>query len=493
MSAYKALEERFARLASLGHALAILSWDRSVMMPRGSNGGRGDALAAIEVLAHDLLVDPAVGDLLAAAAEDEFENDWQRANLAEMRRAHVRAAAVPGALVGALAKATSQCEMVWRTTRGKGAFAAIEPDLAEVVRLTREVAAAKAAALELDPYDALLDDFQPGLRRAEIDPIFEQLASALPPRLDAILGRQGKPIRPHGPFSIAHQRQLATLLMGRLGFDFERGRLDESAHPFCGGNPDDIRMTTRWDEHDALSGLMGVLHETGHALYEAGLPAAWRFQPVGRSGGMAMHESQSLLVEMQACRTPAFISYLGRLLREAYGHDPGLEDTNLEHIYHHVEPGLIRVDADEVTYPLHIILRYRLEQALVGGTLEVADLPAAWNEGMRELLGIVPPDDTLGCLQDIHWPDGAFGYFPSYSLGALLAAQFFAAAERDLPDLHADLARGVFGDLLSWLRSHVHSRARSVSLERVVVDATGAPVATDAFLTHLDRRYLAAG
>lgn len=489
MQAYDALERRFARLAALGHALSVLSWDRSVMMPHGANVGRGDALAEIEVMAHELLVDPSVAALLADADATPPADPWQRANLQEMHRAHVRATAVPSDLVGALARATSRCEMTWRVARPDADFALLRDELAEVVDLTREVAQAKAAALGLDPYDALLDDFQPGLHRAQIDPIFAQLQGALPPRLEAILGRQETPMRPEGPFRSEQQREIAIMLMGRLGFDFNHGRLDESAHPFCGGNPDDIRMTTRWDEADVVTGLMGVLHETGHALYEAGLPFEWRHQPVGRSGGMALHESQSLLIEMQACRTAAFIGHLGMEMRRVFGDKPALADANLERLYHHVERGLIRVEADEVTYPLHIILRYRLEQALIGGGLEVRDLPEAWNALMAELLGVTPPDDGVGCLQDIHWPAGAFGYFPSYSLGAMLAAQLFEAAARELTDIERELREGDFKPLLDWLRTHVHRRARSVPFEQLVTDATGAALGTDAFLRHIDRRY----
>ena len=217
--------------------------------------------------------------------------------------------------------------------------------------------------------------------------------------------------------------------MAQMGFDFERGRLDESAHPFCGGVPDDIRLTARYEAADVTSGLMAILHETGHALYNAGLPRVWRHQPVGEARGYAVHESQSLLVEMQVCRSPAFLHYLAPLLAETFGRDdPALSADNLYRRAIHVERGFIRVDADEVTYPLHVILRYRLEKALLEGDLEVADLPGAWNEGMRELLGLTPPDDRVGCLQDIHWSVGAIGYFPCYTLGALMAAQLFEAA-----------------------------------------------------------------
>ncbi|TVQ33735.1 MAG: carboxypeptidase M32 [Geminicoccaceae bacterium] len=489
MSAYATLERRFERLSAIGHALSILSWDRSVMMPTGANAGRGDSMAGLEVMAHELLADPVVADLLAEAEAAPPDEPWARANLAEMRRAHIRATAVPAGLVGALAKATSRCEMTWRRARPAADFQALAAELAEVVSLTRATAAAKGEALGLDPYDALLDDYQPGVHRSHIDTIFAELAEALPQHLARIVERQVPPRKAAITFPAAQQRDLALDLMAKVGFDFEQGRLDESAHPFCGGNPDDIRMTTRWDERDVATGLMGVLHETGHALYEAGLPAAWRHQPVGRAGGMVLHESQSLLIEMQACRSPAFIGYLGHRLRLSFGDDTALGADNLLRLYHHVEPGLIRVDADEVTYPLHIVLRYRLEQDLIGGRIEVADLPEAWAAGMAELLGVKPPDDGVGCLQDIHWPVGAFGYFPSYSLGALLAAQLFQAAERAIPDLDTQLAKADFAPLLAWLRHHVHGRARSVPFEQLVEDATGAPLGTSAFLAHLDRRY----
>ncbi|MEO1092480.1 MAG: carboxypeptidase M32 [Pseudomonadota bacterium] len=490
MSAYEALERRFERLSALGHALSILSWDRSVMMPTGSNAGRAEAMANLEVMAHELLAEPVVDDWLADAEATPPASAWARANLAEMRRAHRRATAVPAELVGALARATAACEMTWRTARPSGDFAALQSGLAEVVELTRAVAEAKGEALGLAPYDALLDDYQPGLHRSRIDPLFDELAAALPPRIERILERQRPPLQPSSAFDAASQRVVATELMQRLGFDFGRGRLDESAHPFCGGNPDDVRMTTRWDESDAATGLMGVLHETGHALYEAGLPAEWVHQPVGRAAGMVAHESQSLLIEMQACRSPAFVTHLAGVLASRFGDDPALAPTNLIRLYHHVERGFVRVDADEVTYPLHIVLRYRLEQALMSGDLAVADLPEAWNEAMRDLLGVTPPDDRLGCLQDIHWPVGAFGYFPSYSLGALVAAQLFEAAERAIDGLDAALAAAEFAPLVDWLRANVHGRARSVPFEQLLVDATGSGVGTAAFLRHVDRRYL---
>jgi carboxypeptidase Taq len=279
--------------------------------------------------------------------------------------------------------------------------------------------------------------------------------------------------------------------MRAIGFDFERGRLDISHHPFCGGSAGDIRITTRYDEADFTSSLMGVLHETGHAMYEAGLPEAWRYQPVGGALGMAIHESQSLLIEMQVCRSRPFLAYAGPLMRQAFdGSGPAWELENLYRLYTRVEPGFIRVDADEVTYPAHIILRYRLERALIAGDLALADLPAAWNDGMKELLGIVPPDDRLGCLQDIHWPSGEFGYFPTYTMGAIAAAQIYAAARRANPALEESISSGDFAPLMGWLRTHVHSQGSRQVADDLLTAATGEPLNPALFEAHLRERYL---
>lgn len=497
-AAYLALEDRFRRLGALGEAGAILGWDLAVMMPPGSGAARGEQLAALAVTRHELLTDPRVGDWLAAAeAGANLLDPWQRANLGEMRRIHRHATALDAALVEASAKAAQACEAVWRGARLRGDFAAVLPSLSEVVRLTRESAGRKAAALGCTPYEALLDSFEPGGSESAIAALFERLARELPEILGQVLERQRSrpaPALPPGPFPVAAQESLGRRLMALVGFDFARGRLDVSAHPFSGGTPDDIRITTRYDAADFTRALMGVLHETGHAMYEAGLPAAWRRQPVGEARGMTLHESQSLLVEMQAARSPEFIAFLAPLAAAAFGGaGPAWSAANLTRLYHKVEPGFIRVDADEVTYPSHVILRFRLERAILGGDLALADLPGAWNEGMKALLGIVPPHDGLGCLQDIHWYDGAWGYFPTYTLGAMTAAQLFAAAKAARPEIPAALAGGDFRPLMGWLRAAVHGKAASASTDAIVAAATGRPLDPEVFLGHLRRRYLGQG
>lgn len=488
--AYRWLEDRFRRLSDIDGAIAILSWDQAVWMPQGGAEARARQLATLRRLAHELLTHPEVGERIAAAeGEAASLDDWQRANLAAMRHRRLRAAAVDVRLVEQLAHATTRAEMVWREARARDDFELLSPHLEEVFALVREQAAQLAPALGLEPYDALLDGYQPGLTAAAIERLFAPLERLLPDAIEDAMARQREPLRPRGPFPPERQKALFEELMRRLGFDFAHGRLDESAHPFCGGTPTDIRVTTRYDRSEFTSGLMAVLHETGHALYEAGLPRQWLGQPVGEARGMAVHESQSLLVEMQLSRSGPFLRFLADQLAATFGPDPAFEAGNLQRLYHRVARGFIRVDADELTYPLHVILRYRLERALLAGGLAVADLPRAWREGMRDLLGVVPPNDRLGVLQDIHWPLGIVGYFPCYTVGALLAAQLFEVARAELPDLDEETAAGRFDALLAWLRARVHRQGSRWSFEELVRRASGRALEVTAFLRHLERRY----
>ncbi len=492
-TAYARLRDRFTRIATLNEAAGMLGWDAAAMMPPGGAAARGDQLAVLAGLSHAQLAAPAVADDL-----DEAEapaDDWREANLRLMRHSYTRATAVPAALVEATARANSACETVWREARRTADFALVRPHLAEVVALVREAAAAMAPALGLSPYDALMDGYQPGIGAADVGPVFERyepfLRDALP-RAEARQAQAPAPDRLPGAFPADKQEALCRRLSARAGLEYEHARLDRSAHPFCGGTPTDVRITTRYDEADPAQAIMGVLHETGHALYERGLPAAHARQPVGEAAGMGAHESQSLIVEMQACRSDAYLSWLGPEMHAVFGGDPApFAGANLARLWRRVRRGFIRVDADEMTYPAHVILRFRLEQALMSGDLTVADLPGAWNEGLHALLGITPPDDAQGCLQDIHWYDGGFGYFPSYTLGAMAAAQLMAAARRTVPELDAALARGEHAPLLGWLRRHVHSQGSRLGFNELLRRATGKPLDPADFEAHLTARYLA--
>lgn len=491
--AYSELERRFARMSHINGALSVLSWDSSAMMPAGGAGARSNQMATLSVLAHELLTDARMGDLLAEAESGGGLDGWQTANLVEMRRAYRQATALPGDLVEATSKARAHCEMVWRSAKPNNDWAAVRAPLGEVLTLMRQTADAKAEMLGTDAYDALLDEYEPGLRGDAVAVLFDDLAAFLPGFIAQVRDKQA--LTPTesliGPFPTERQKALGQQLMAAVGFDFTHGRLDVSAHPFCGGVPDDVRITTRYREDDFASAIMGVLHETGHAMYERGLPAAWRNQPVGAARSMAMHESQSLIVEMQACRSRAFLSYAAPLFRDAFGGaGAAWALDNIHRLYTRVKPGFIRVEADEVSYPAHIILRFRLERQLIAGTLSLDDLPEAFSAGMGDLLGLTPPDPARGVMQDIHWFYGLFGYFPTYTLGAMMAAQLFQAAKQADGDLLPGLERGDFGPLMRWLRTHVHGRGCEVDSATLLRDATGKTLDAGIFKAHLVARYL---
>lgn len=489
MTAYRELEARFRRVGALEGAMRMLEWDQAAVMPSGGAVARTEQLATLRRMIHEDLARLEIADLLAAAeGRKKGLGAWERANLFEMGRRHRHAAAVPGEIVEALSRATSRSEALWREAREKRDFALVKEALAEVLRRVREVAELKASALQTTPYEALLDQYEPGATTAEIDRLFAQIGSFLPEIREKACRREAPPALPAGPYPVVRQRRLVTKLLARIGFDFSFGRLDESAHPFCGGVPEDVRITTRYDEGDFGFALMASLHELGHALYERGLPSRWRLQPVGAARGMALHESQSLLLEMQACRSPEFFGFAAPLIEEAFG--GAFAPEALYRQATRIAPKLIRVEADEVSYPLHIILRTRLERAMIAGELSVEDLPGAWAESSKALFGTAPESEREGCLQDIHWYDGAWGYFPTYTLGALIAAQLFAAARRAIPDLMERIGDGDFAPLLGWLSRNVHAQGSLLSTAEVVEAATGEPLGTAAFERHLRARYL---
>ena len=490
---YQALHERYQRIGHLEHAQAMLSWDEAAMMPAGGGTARAEAMATLVGMIHDLAAAPAIGELAEAAANEPLDA-WQAANLALIRRRWQRARAVPTELTTALSKAGSLCEQAWRPARGANDWQAVAGQLEEVIRLTREEAQALADALGCSPYDALLDGYEPGLQQADVDPVFNELRAALPALIDRAIANQPVSSPITGPFSVPRQEKLGRELMAALGFDFEHGRLDASHHPFCGGDPTDTRITTRYSDADFMESMFAVLHETGHALYEQGLPAAWRGQPVGGSRGMALHESQSLSMEMQVCRSRAFLDFaaptIQRCLLGATTTAAEWQPDNLARLATKVERGFIRVYADELTYPLHVILRYELETALLDGSLNVADLPDAWNDAMQRYLGLSTAGNFAdGVMQDVHWFAGLIGYFPTYTFGAVIAAQLFQAAKASLPSLEDAIRDGDFGVLLEWLRANVHSRGSLLPTMAVVAEATGGELGTTAFLGHLNERY----
>jgi carboxypeptidase Taq len=495
--AYGELSEIFELTGRLRAAEQVLFWDSRTMMPPGGADSRAKLLAALRTAANERISAPRVGELLDRAEAQALEKRdcWEGANLREMRRLWRAVTAVPLALQAAIVERSGAAQTAWDAARANNDFGSFVEPLQELLALQIEAARIKSDAFGLSPYDALLEEHEPGIRTAAIDPMFEELATFLPELVRKIAAkRRNEPaaIPLPGPFETIKQRALSESLARAVGFDFHHGRLDTTLHPFASGVPGDIRITTRFSPDDPLSGIICIVHETGHAMYEAGLPESWGFQPVGAARGGATHESQSLLFEMQAARSLPFLRYLAVLLRATFGGEgTAWSDENIRRLYRRVGPTFIRVEADEVTYPLHIILRYRIEQALLGGDLTVADIPHAWKLESERLFGIAPPSHTLGCLQDIHWSMGLLGYFPTYTLGALCAAQLFEAATRAEPEIPAALGRGEFTPLLRWARQNVHHWASFLPTGAEILQrATGKALSTAAFKDHLTARYL---
>ncbi|MBS0448095.1 MAG: carboxypeptidase M32 [Proteobacteria bacterium] len=492
--AYRELTARWSRMHRLGHLQAIASWDQAAMMPPKGNEARAEALAEIGNVLHATRTDAALVDLLAHA-DAEALDDVARANLVEMRRDWRASNALPAELVEAQSLAASRCEHAWRAQRPANDWAGFLENFGPVVRLSREQSLRLSDAKGLAPYDALMDEFEPGMTSAELDRVFGDLLQWLPDLVRRVRARQAgdRVVAPTGPYPIAAQRAISLGVMKLLGFDFEAGRLDESAHPFSGGVPEDVRLTTRYRDDDFEQSLMGTIHETGHARYEQNLPRELLGQPIARARSSGIHESQSLAFEMQLGRSAAFIGLLAPALVQQFGNQPAFEPANLQKMLTRVAPGLIRVEADEVTYPLHVILRYRIERALIEGSIEAEDIPALWDEAMTGLLGLdTRGNHRDGCLQDIHWSGGAFGYFPSYTLGAMYAAQWFAAIRRATPDLDARIARADLAPIWTWLREHVWLQGSRWNTAELVRRATGEALNPAHFRRHLESRYLAA-
>ena len=492
MGAYRELKQHFGTIGTLAEIDALLSWDMEAKMPLGAQEARAEQMALMDTHIHALTRDPRVEAWLDRAADENLDaHDAE--NLQQMRRRWLHANAVSDELVDAFSRARSKCSMVWRAAREDDDFDRVAPYLHTLMELVREQAEARADALDCSPYDALIEHYDPDADEASIHVLFDELASFLPSLTEEILelqAHQDAPLALPGRVDARLQRVAAKRLMELLGFDFERGRLDESIHPFCGGSPDDVRITTHYDERDVFSGLLGVVHETGHALYEQGLPISWRRQPGGAARSMSLHESQSLLYEMQLASGAPFLRTLAPILHEAFGVDgPAWSAGNLHALATRVRPGLIRIRADEVTYPAHVVLRFRLERALVSGDLRVRELPDAWRAGMKQLLGVEPETDTDGVMQDIHWFEGLVGYFPTYTLGALGAAQLYEAALAQ-PDIAEGIERGDLLPLNAWLRHHIYQHGSLRDGRTIIQQATRAPLGVDAFRRHLERRYL---
>lgn len=478
---------RFATIAHLGGASSLLAWDQMTKLPPGGREARGAQAAALEGVIHERLVDPALADAVerlagTLASDDAFMHDYVRQAREDIRQA----TAVPADLVEALALTTARANATWVAAREASDFAAFAPVLREIVDLNRQQA--DALGWSEHRYDALHQRFEPGSSTQRVRALFSRLREALPGLIqDGLAGTQADDEPARRPVSPAVQERIVRDLTASLGYDYACGRLDETVHPFAQAiGLGDVRITTRYAEDRWPTAFFGGVHEAGHAMYEQGIPAELYGTPLGRYASLAVHESQSRLWENHVARSqPFWEGYLPRFNDATGGRFADLDASAMARAVNRVEPTFVRVEADQVTYPLHVMLRFELEVQLIEGSLDVGDLQDAWNAGMQDLLGVTPPNDALGVLQDVHWSIGAIGYFPTYALGSMMAAQLWERIEVDLPDVHGSLRAGRFDALLGWLQSQVHALGRRKFPDDVMVAATGRPLDPEPYVRHL--------
>lgn len=493
--AYEGLLAYLRETATLESCAGVLGWDQETCMPPGAVSLRAEHLALLRGLIHRRDSAAEFREKIEAAArlpEAALDGTAEAANVREARHAHDRATKLPTDLVEEIARVTTLARRTWTDAKHKRQFALFQPSLEKIVELTRRVA--ECYGYRDHPYDALLDDYERGETTAGLQRLFRPLRDGLTDLLDRILGSSRRidtsMLQRHYPR--AKQAEFARLGAETIGFDFARGRLDVAEHPFCSGiGTSDVRLTTRYDEHYFPQAFFGVLHEAGHGIYEQGFDPAARGTPMGRAASFGVHESQSRLWENVIGRSRPFWRHFFPLAQEAFPDALGHEarDDFLRAI-NEVKPSFVRTEADEVTYNLHIFLRFELEQALVGGSLSVADLPAAWNEIFERDFRMKVPDDAQGCLQDIHWSSGSFGYFPTYTLGNLYAAQLWRAARKELGDPDTAFAAGDFRGLKEWLAGRVH-RHGSRWLPRTLIEkATGEPLSPQPLIEFLQGKYI---
>ncbi len=477
-------------LSDLGGIGGLMGWDRETLMPPAGGEGRARQMGTLAALRHRELVRPDAGEALAALEDSPDLDDDGRALVRLASRDQQRALRVPEDLVRELSEACSRCVGAWTAARADDDFAAYAGPLTTVVALKRREA--EAVGVGDEPYDALLEEFEPGARTADLEPVFADLRARLAPVVAEASERPVVTLPPH-EWSEAGQMAIAHAIARMVGFDESAGVIAQSAHPFTSSpHRGDVRFTTRLMPDSPIGNITAALHELGHALYEQGFPGEAARTPVYDAPSLGAHESQSRFWENQIGRTRAFWDQIEPEMRVRFpaamaGIDAGL----LHRAARVVRPSLIRVESDEVTYNLHIVLRFQIELALIRGELEVADLPAAFSDGMQELLGIRPPTDALGAMQDIHWADGLFGYFPTYTLGNLYAAQLAEAAAAELGDLELVVAAGRFADILDFMRERVHRHGARFSTGELMRRATGQELGSDALIAHLERSYLA--
>ncbi|HJD59951.1 MAG TPA: carboxypeptidase M32 [Rickettsia endosymbiont of Omalisus fontisbellaquei] len=495
MNNYTKLENEFSTISHFNNILSILYWDVAVNMPIGSGESRSNEIVTLTSLVHSMLKSPMLKELLSKAIEESKNlDDWQNANIREIERQIIDANCIDEQLQKKLVAATTKAELVWREARKNNDYNLFKPHLQKVLDYTKEVAKARADVFNCGLYDSLIDMFDPSRKSSDIKQVFSVLKNELPQLINKVLEKQKneKELVKSSELDPGMQKRIGKRIMEIMQFDIAKGRLDESTHPFCGGTPNDIRLTTRYDKDNFISGLMGIIHETGHALYEQNLPEMYKGQPVGRAKGMAFHESQSLFMEMQVGRSREFTEFLAKLLRDEFAFKS--EEYSAENLYRaitRVTPDFIRVDADEVTYPMHVILRFEIEELLIGGDLNLDELPNFWDSKMQEYLGVKPASFSNGCLQDIHWSHGNFGYFPAYTNGAIIASMVMKKVKQIHPSIKDDILKGDFSNLNNYLNKNFRNLGSLKNSADLLKVASGEDkINPEVYINYLEGKYL---
>ena len=486
---YLDLLEHYKQVANLKSTQMLLRWDQQVMMPPGGTPARSRELSALSGIQHELLTDVEVGTLLTDLEDAELTGP-QAGAVREIRREHKRADRVPRHLIETISEKTSEALPVWERAREEDDFDAFAPALEELIELQRGYA--NHIDPDKDPYEVLFEEYEPYLGLDTAERVLGRLRDELVPLIDEIAESGVELATPFagGTYPEAKQEALARDVLDVLDYDWNRGRLDTSTHPFTSGNQFDCRITTRFDESEPLDALSSTIHEFGHAAYNLGLPQDEYGTPLGNSRDLTVHESQSRLWENHIGRTRSFWQ---RILPLAKEHLDGIDDMTVDEVYqaaNQVYPdNLIRVEADELTYHMHIVLRFEIERALISGDLAVEDIPQVWNDKMEEYLGVRPENDTMGCLQDIHWSHGSFGYFPTYSLGSVLAAQLDHHIRQDIDDFDGNLREGAFGELHDWLTDKIHRHGARYTTPALIREATGEDYTADYFIDYVTAKF----
>ncbi|MDQ8182993.1 carboxypeptidase M32 [Pelagicoccus sp. SDUM812005] len=491
MTPLEALSEKQKRIHSLESIAGLLGWDEQTFLPPGSADQRQNQNATLAAVIHEAKTDPEIGKILGLLENsDSRPKDKQAAVLRDARIDYDRATKLPAAYVEKHARLSSEAYHAWAAARKNNDFASYAPYLQQHLDLAKQ--GAEYLGWGDRPYDLQIDLHDPGMDAKTIDRLFSELKAELVPIVQQIID---SPVKARTDifkgFPVEQQKSFLEEVTASLGFNYKRGRIDISLHPFCSGNGADTRMTTRFDVDNPLDSLFSSIHETGHGMYEQGLPLDSLHNALGKAAGMGAHESQSRLWENQVCRSRAFWEHYEPKFRAAFPQQlDGVAPDDLYLAINSVSKNPIRVDSDEVTYNLHIIIRFEIEKKLFSGELAVKDLPSYWNEQYKQLLNIEPRSDAEGVLQDVHWSAGAFGYFPSYCLGNMLAAQLWYSANEQLPDLQQDFAQGNFSRLLEWLRTNVHAHGARYRLMELSEKATGQALSPQALIRYLKERYL---